>query len=178
MGPGRGTLRLVSDGSPQERARSLSLRALAARARTEAQVRRRLSAAGLEAEADGAVAWLRRLGYLDDAAWARAAARSLLRPGHLGPGAAERRLLAAGIPPRGAREAVEAALAEAPGAGGGAEPAEVALCGALAARRARGANPAELGDRERARLARFLLGRGFGDHAVRRVLGLPADADG
>jgi regulatory protein len=166
----------VSDESPLDRAKSLSLRVLAFHSRTEQQLRRRLAAAGLEAEADGAVAWLLRLGYLDDAAWARATARSLLRPGRLGPLAAERRLLAAGIAGAAAREAVAAALAEAPGGDGGAGRAELALCRALAEKRARGA-PADLDERARARLSRFLLGRGFSGQVVHRVVGLRADAD-
>ncbi|HSB19646.1 MAG TPA: RecX family transcriptional regulator [Anaeromyxobacteraceae bacterium] len=167
----------MSDESPLDRAKSLSLRVLAFHARTEQQLRRRLAAAGLEAEADGAVAWLLRLGYLDDAAWARATARSLLRPGRLGPLAAERRLLAAGIAAAAARAAVAAALAEAPGGEGGAGSAELALCRALAEKRARGARPADLDERARARLSRFLLGRGFSGQVVHRVVGLGADAD-
>jgi regulatory protein len=168
----------VSDESPLDRARSLCLRVLAFHSRTEQQLRRRLAGQGLEAEADAVVAWLLRLGYLDDAAWARATARSLLRPGRLGPRAAERRLLAAGIEAAEAREAVAAALAEAPGGDRGAEQGEVALWRALAERRARGARPADLDERARARLARFLLGRGFSGEAVHRVVGLGADADG
>jgi regulatory protein len=163
----------VTERSPLERAKALSLRALAARTRTEQQVRRRLERAGLEAQADEVTAWLRRLGYLDDAAWALAAAGSLLRPGRLGPGGAERRLVQSGIAPARAREAVARALAEArPGEAG--ESAEVALCRALVLRRSPGARPADLDERARARLARFLLGRGFSGEAVERVVGLGA----
>jgi regulatory protein len=160
--------------SPAARARAIALRALAARARTEAQVRARLARAGLAGEADGVVAWLRGLGYLDDAAYARARARSLLAPGRLGPRLAERRLLAEGILPGPAHEAVAAALGEGGGAG---EPAELALCRALAARRAPGGDPGGLDPRGRARLARFLLGRGFAGPVVARVTGLRADQD-
>jgi regulatory protein len=162
--------------SPVARARAIALRALAARARTEAQVRARLSRAGLDAAADEVVAWLLGLGYLDDAAYAGARARSLVAPGRLGPRLAERRLVAEGVSPGEAREAVAAALAE---AGGGADggAAEVALCRALAQRRAPGADLAALDERARARLARFLLGRGFAGPVVARVIGLCADAD-
>ncbi|HZY02450.1 MAG TPA: RecX family transcriptional regulator [Anaeromyxobacteraceae bacterium] len=120
------------------------------------------------------VVWLSRLGYLDDAAFARERARSLLAPGRLGPRLAERRLLSAGIPPPAAREAVAAAVAEAgrPGSGG-----EAALARILAERRARGAALDDLPERERARLARFLLGRGFSGGAVSRVLGGWLDAE-
>jgi regulatory protein len=161
--------------SPAARARAIALRALAARARTEAQVRARLARDGLDAEADGVAAWLRGLGYLDDAAYARARARSLLAPGRAGPRLAERRLVAEGVAPGPAREAVAAALAE---GGGPGEPGEVALCRVLAARRAPGGDPGALAPRDRARLARFLLGRGFAGPVVARVVGVRADGDG
>ncbi|MBI5070979.1 MAG: regulatory protein RecX [Deltaproteobacteria bacterium] len=166
----------MSDPTPEEQARALALRVLAFHARTEAQLRRRLRGAGYAAEQDAVVEWLRRLGYLDDRGWAEATARALLRPGRLGPRAAERRLLAAGIPAAQAKEQIAAALAEAGGAGAGSP--EVVLCRALAERRTRGAAPAELPPKERVRLARFLLSRGFGGEAVHRVVGLPEEGDG
>jgi regulatory protein len=59
--------------------------------------------------------------------------------------------------------------------GGRAEPPELALCRALAARRARGKDLAALDLRGRRRLARFLLGRGFAGPVVSRVLGIYED---
>jgi len=166
---------MAPDDSPQARARALALRQLAARARTEAQLRARLARADLAAEADAVVAWLRGLGYLDDAAYARARARALVAPGRLGPRLAERRLIAAGITPAEARAAVVAALE---GEGGAdRRRQEEGLCRALAVRRARGADPATLDERARARLARFLLGRGFSGTAISAVLGVWADGD-
>ncbi len=165
----------MAEPSPEERARALALRVLAFHARTEAQLRRRLGGDGFAAEQDAVIEWLRRLGYVDDRAWAAATARALLRPGRLGPRAAERRLLAAGIPAAQAREQVAAALSEAQGGGGSPE---VALCRVLAARRSGSAAPDELPERERARLARFLLGRGFSGDAVHRVVGLGEGGDG
>jgi regulatory protein len=162
----------VADSPPLARAKDLALRYLASRARTEAQVRARLARADLAGEADAVVAWLVRLGYLDDGAYARARARALVAPGRLGPRLAERRLLAAGIGRAAAREAIAAALEA---AGGGGE-AEAALCRALAERRARTANLSALDDRARRRLARFLLGRGFSGSAVARTLGLYDDS--
>lgn len=164
----------MADPTQLEEARALALRVLAFHARTEAQLRRRLAGSGFAAEQEEVIAWLRRLGYVDDRAWGAATARALLRPGRMGPRAARRRLEAAGIPSAQARQQVADALAEAEaeaeaGGGGGAE---VALCRALAEKRTRGALPAELPERERARLARFLLGRGFGGEAVARVVGL------
>jgi regulatory protein len=160
--------------TPLSRARALALRALAARARTEAQLRARLARAGLEEAADEVVEWLRGLGYVDDAAYARARARSLLAPGRAGPRLAERRLLAAGVPAERARAAVAEATAEA-GAEEGEGAGELALCRALARRRA--PDPEALDERGRARLARFLLGRGFSGAVVARVVGVWADAE-
>ncbi|HET9552567.1 MAG TPA: hypothetical protein VFP50_06320, partial [Anaeromyxobacteraceae bacterium] len=54
---------------------------------------------------------------------------------------------------------------------------EAARCRALAERRARGAPLAELDPKARARLARFLLGRGFSGAAVARTLGGFFDRD-
>lgn len=162
--------------TPLARAKAIALRQLASRARTEAQVRARLARDGLEAEADEAVAWLRRLGYLDDAAYARARARSLVAAGRLGPRVAERRLVAEGIGAAEARAAVAAALA----GDSGEDPraAELGHCRALAERRARGRGLATLDAAERRRLSRFLLGRGFSGSVVARVLGIYEDLDG
>jgi regulatory protein len=160
---------LLKDSPPLARAKSVALRYLASRARTEAQVRSRLARAELAAEGDAVVAWLVRLGYLDDEAYAQGRARALVSPGRLGPLLAERRLVGAGVERGRARAAVAAALAD--GEGGG----EVALCRELAERRARTADLDALDDRARRRLARFLLGRGFSGSAVARVLGLYED---
>ncbi len=166
----RGAPRPLRPGESQlARAREVALRYLAAAARTEAQVRARLARDGLEGEGDAVVAWLRHLGYLDDEAFARARARGLTAPGKLGPRAAERRLLQAGVAAASARAAVAAALAEAPGG-------EAARCRALAERRARGGLGA-LDPKGRARLARFLLGRGFSGAVVARTLGGFEDQD-
>jgi regulatory protein len=150
--------------TPQSLARARALRLLAARPRTEAQIRERLVRAGFEAEAEGVVAWLRELRYLDDVAYARDRAASLVGAGRQGPRLAERRLVAAGI----GRDAARAAVREAIGGD------EVERCRALAERRTRGA-PHALDDRARARLSRWLLGRGFSGQAVSAVLGVYVD---
>src|SRR6266545_2327844 len=67
----------MSDSPSLARAKNVALRYLAARARSEAQVRDRLRRAELGLEADAAVAWLVGLGYLDDVAYARSRARAL-----------------------------------------------------------------------------------------------------
>jgi len=161
-------------GSPLETAKAKALRLLAARPRTAAQIRERLSRDGLGEAAEEVVAWLAGLGYLDDAAYARARARSLTAPGRLGPRLAERRLVAEGIPPDAAREAVGRALSDG-GAAATPEAAEAVLARALAEARAR-APLASLDDRARARLARFLLGRGFSGSAVASALGVYVDS--
>jgi regulatory protein len=165
----------VRDPPALARAKAIALRYLSSRARTEAQVRARLARAELAGEADRVVAWLLGIGYLDDAAYARARARSLVAPGRVGPRLAERRLVGAGVDRSRAREAVAAALAEAaaPGAEG-----ESALCRALAERRAGAADLRALDDRARRRLSRFLLGRGFSGSAVASVLGVWVDGEG
>ncbi len=150
--------------SPQSRARARALRLLAARPRTEAQVRERLVRAGFGAEAAEVVAWLRGLRYLDDAAYARDRAASLVGAGRQGPRLAEQRLVAAGI----GRDAARAAVREAIGGD------EVERCRAIADRRMRG-GPQALDDRARARLSRWLLGRGFSGRAVSAVLGVYVD---
>jgi regulatory protein len=160
----------VADPPALARAKSVALRYLAASARTRAQVRERLARADLAGEAEEVVAWLVRLGYLDDAAYASGRARALVSGGRLGPRLAERRLVAAGIEPGAAREAIAAAVAAAAPGGGG----EAALCRAVAERRARG-DLASLDERARRRLARFLLGRGFSGSAVARTLGIYDD---
>ncbi len=147
---------MPSDDPRLARAKAIALRTLASRARTTSQIRARLAKDDLEDQADAVVAWLCGLGYLDDAAYARARARSLLAHGRAGPRLAARRLAAA------VDDVAE-------GAG------EVALCRALAERRAKGA-VAALDVRGRQRLARFLLGRGFAGPVVARVVGLWEDA--
>ncbi len=49
---------------------------------------------------------------------------------------------------------------------------ELALCRAALAKRLRGAEPASLDEKTRARHARFLAGRGFSGESVSRALGL------
>jgi regulatory protein len=159
---------------PRARARALALRMLAHRARTEAQVRARLAREDLADEAEGVVEWLRGLGYLDDAAYAGARARTLVGREGLGPRKAEQKLVQAGLPQAAARSAVRAALAGEEGRP--VADAERELCRALAERRAR--RPlGELDDGARARLGRFLAGRGFSGPAIAAVLGIWTDGE-
>jgi regulatory protein len=160
---------------PLARAKAIALRQLAARMRTEAQIRVRLAREDLAGEADAVVAWLRELRYLDDEAYARARARDLVGAGRYGPRQASQRLVRDGIPPDRARAALSEALC-ADGARDAAT-AELALCRVLAARRARGQALSDLDERARARLARFLAGRGFSGRVVAAVLGVYEDGE-
>ncbi|GEJ55885.1 hypothetical protein AMYX_06260 [Anaeromyxobacter diazotrophicus] len=150
---------------------------LAFHARSQAQLRARLARAGFEPQADEVIAWAARLGYLDDAAYARARARALLGARGVGPRRAEERLRAAGIDAARARAAVAAAAEERAEDRRDGEPAELALCREALARKLRGRELAGLDERERARLARFLLGRGFSSSAVGRLVPLRGDGD-
>ena len=162
-------------------AKALALRWLAARPRTELQMRDKLARRGCASEvADAVVSWLFHLRYLDDAAYAQLRARNLTAPGRLGPRLAQRRLEATGISKEMARAAVEAAISAGAGADDAAgagptdrEAAERALARAALERRTRGVPPTD--DKARARLARFLLGRGFSGEVVSSVLGVYVD---
>ena len=167
----------AGSGAPLEEAKALALRVLAFHARSQAQLRARLTRAGFEAEADEVLAWATRLGYLDDAAYARARARALLGTQRVGPRRAEERLRAAGIEAARARLAVAQAAEERAEGRREGEPAELALCRDALARKLRGRELAGLDERERGRLARFLLGRGFSSAAVARLIPLRWDSE-
>jgi len=177
---GKATLEAAEVTGPRRaaRAREIALRLLAARPRTEAQVRARLAREELAGEAEAVISWLRGLGYLDDAEYARARAGALLKPGRLGPQLVEKRLAQEGIAPGAARAAVRQALEAGEEGGRGAAAAELDLCRTLAERRARGTPLAALDGKGRARLARFLAGRGFGGRVVAAVLGIYLDGEG
>jgi regulatory protein len=162
-------------GGSLEEAKALVLRVLACHARSEAQLRARLVRDGHAEHADAVIAWLGRCGYLDDGAYARGRARSLLA--RVGPRMAERRLRAAGIEAGLARAVVATAAEERAAELASEGPAEVILCRAALRARLPGGEPGSLDDRARSRLARFLLGRGFSGAAVSRVLGLRLDVD-
>jgi regulatory protein len=168
---GRAAKQRPRDGETElDRAKALVLRVLAFHARSEAQLRARLERAGFEAVAAEVLAWARRLGYLDDGAYARGRARALVASGRAGPRLVERKLAAAGIPRADARRAVAEALAERGGAAGEGGGSEAALCREALARKLRGQDPDALDPKARARAVRFLLGRGFSPEVVSRVL--------
>jgi regulatory protein len=136
--------------SSSERALELAFRHLGKRDRTEAELRRHLAAKDVgEPEADAAVAEVRRMGYVDDARYARTFAEDRRNLDGWGAERIERRLLALGVD----REHVAAAV----GGRDGADELEAAL-GLLRRRFREGALE---GERERERALGMLVRKGY-----------------
>ena len=133
-----------------ERALELAFRHLSRRDRTEAELRRHLAAKDIgEPEADAAIVEVVRMGYLDDARYARTFAEDRRNLDGWGAERIERRLLALGVD----REHVAAAL----GDRDGAEELDAAL--ELLRRRFRDGILA--GERERERALGMLVRKGY-----------------
>jgi regulatory protein len=148
--------------SPLERALEL----LAMRSRTELELDRALERAKVSAADRKAVlARLRKLRYMDDREVARGRARTLIERGDA-PRLAARRLVAQGIAPLDA----QAAVAEASGEADDEELARKAL-----QRRLRGRQPAD--EREKRRLLRALIAKGYKPGAAARALGIEWEGD-
>ncbi len=149
--------------APAKAALDHALKLLAHRARSEAEVRRRLARSGFEeGDVDAAVQRLRELRFLDDRSFAAQRAEKLLTQGGLGPAAVVQRLEAAGIGEADAESAVGEARA-------GASELELARA-VLARRRPKvdGGSP----QAEKVRAARWLAGKGFAEDVVREALEL------
>ena len=132
-----------------ERALELGLRHLNRRDRTEGELRRHLAGKGVgEREADAAIAEIARMGYLDDARYARTFAEDRRNLDGWGAERIERRLLELGVD----REHVAAAIGERDGDG----ELEAAL--ELLRRRFRDAPASE---RERERALGMLVRKGY-----------------
>jgi regulatory protein len=142
------------------------LRLLAARSRTEHELRRALERAGYSGEErESAVARLRELGYLNDPEVARTRARALLERGS-GPALSRRRLEEQGIESSHATAAVaEAAEGE----------SEDELARRAVERKLRG-RPAQ-DEPEKLRILRALVRKGHRPAAVARALGIDWDGD-
>jgi regulatory protein len=137
------------------------LKMLARRELSEAQVRQRLSRRGHDETAvDQAVERLKENGSLDDARAAGAIARTEALVRHRGRLRVRQRLAAAGIGGAIADRAVNEALA-------GVDPE--AQVTAMLERRLRG-RAAIAGEREFARLYRYLVGQGFEPEIITRLL--------
>ena len=149
-----------------ERAMALSLKLLAHRARSESEIHRRLQRAGFAPEVtETTVARLKELRYLDDAAYARSRAQTLLSRGRFAPKMVEQRLAAVGVPEQTALAAVREARGE-------RDERELARSCLATRRPALGLEATRL---EKVRAARFLSARGFSEEVAREVVGLPED---
>lgn len=132
-----------------ERALELGLRHLDRRDRTEAELRRHLAAKDVgQTEADAAIAEIARMGYLDDARYARTFAEDRRNLDGWGAERIERRLLELGVD----REHVAAALADRDGEG--------ELDAALQMLRRRFGDP-PASERERERALGMLVRKGY-----------------
>jgi regulatory protein len=146
----------LSPRSLHETAEQLAARYLARAPRTGAEVRARLQREGVTDDAaERAVAWLKERGWLDDGVAAESKARKLLRDGWA-PGAVVAKLSALGVTDELARRAV-------------AGVDERSLLRAALQRRTRGRAPHDA--RERAKLLRWLLGRGYSEESAREAVG-------
>ena len=141
-----------------------AVKLLAARQRTELELRKAL-AAFPASEVDSALARLKELGYINDPRTARARARTRVGQGDA-PSLAARKLLAQGISQAEAR----AAAAEAAEGAGEDELAARAL-----ERRLRGRKPAS--EREKLRLLRALIAKGHRPSVAARALGMDWEGD-
>jgi len=149
----------------QRPALDAALKLLAARSRTEAELRRALLSRDYPSgEVESAVARVRELGYLDDGEVARSRARSLLGRS-AAPRLAARRLEAQGIDPVLARTAVD---------GEAGEEGEAGLLERALQRRVKGR---KLDDKEKQRVFRSLVQKGFRPSAVAQKLGLDWDGE-
>jgi len=141
-----------------------ALRLLAARQRTESELRKAL--AGFpDDQVDSALARMKELGYINDRETARARARTRVRQGDA-PRLAARKLAAQGVAGADAKAAVEEA---ADGAG------EDELAARALQRRLRGRKPAS--EREKLRLLRALIAKGHRPSAAARALGMEWEGD-
>jgi regulatory protein len=132
-----------------QRALDLGYRHLGKRDRTEAELRRHLTATNLdEASIDGAIAVLVRQGYVDDVRYARVFAEDRRALDDWGPERIQRRLLALGVDP----ELVGRALPD-------ADPTEELDAAVALLRRRYRERPAT--DRERERALGLLVRKGY-----------------
>jgi regulatory protein len=136
-----------------------ALRVLARREVSEAGLRAALGRAGLDAASvEAELGAARALGVLDDARSVEVRARRLVEGRALGMAGMVGRLLAAGYPPQLVEASLQQAIAE---AGWDERPVAQALMES---------RPAPMNPRGRARLARFLLSRGFEAELVEDLL--------
>jgi regulatory protein len=150
------------DDAEVSKAFAQAVKLLAARARTKHELSQALIRRGHSAAArERALARVAELGYLDDAAYAKARAARLLSEGRYGAAAVVQRLIARGVPAAQAKRAVAESAVEAP------PPREVAK--ALLERR--GLTGRTLDGKAYAKAARLLASRGFDEGLLEELLG-------
>ena len=149
-------------GSDLPRALDVAVRQLALRPRSVAEIRRKLRDYGAEPDAiEQTLQRLLELRYLDDEAFAKAKAGSLARQG-FGPRAITARLAQAGVRGDAAAAGLERAV----------EPGEAELATAALEKRLKGRAFSSLDPKEKLRLQRWLIGRGFSGSAIRAASSL------
>ena len=151
--------------APEEAAFDAAARLLAHRARSRAELARRLAQKGFEeAVVAETLTHLEHLGLIDDAAFAAERVRGLLRRG-AGPRLVRARLKEAGVPDALVEAALVAALDEAGG--------EEAVARETLKRRGSGGPPRT--EREARRAAAYLVRRGFSPSVAGAVAGVFRD---
>jgi len=139
---------------------------IARRARSEAEIRRKLTQDGAEEPVvDRVVARLHELRYLDDDAFARARARGLAARG-FGPLAVASKLALAGVASHRAKVGIDEAF-----------ESERGLARQALERRLRGRAIGDLERKEKERLLRWLASRGFSSPAIRAAFEGSIDPD-
>lgn len=146
------------------RAKARALRLLAVRARSSREMEERLKRLGFGPETVATtLGWLKSLGYLDDAAFARSFVSYRLRGRPVGRKRILYDLMQRGIERSAAEEAFDAAL-EWEGAESEVERALLAVQSRLAT------SGGPLDEKVVGRIVRFLRGRGFTDETIRKTL--------
>lgn len=152
-------------GAAYEPALQLAYDQVARRARSEAELRRRLQKAGSDHDViERVIERLKELRYLDDASFAASRTRGLAARG-FGPRAVAARLYQAGVDAGLAEQGIAETFA-------GDEPR---LAREALERRLRGRTFGELERRERERLFRWLAGRGFSSSAIAAACAIDPD---
>jgi regulatory protein len=150
------------NADPGARALQKAYRLLALRGHSEAELRDKLRKGGFaEAVIAPVLSRCRELGYLDDGKFARQRARELAVNRLLGDRRIAADLRGKGIPEELCREAIAAAREEI--------TAEEAL-GRLLGRRAKGAADGPPDERDRGRMLRSLMGKGFPPGLIAKAL--------
>lgn len=148
----------------REKARQRAFRLLALRARSEKELRAKLTEKGFDGETvDRVVAELHELHYLDDRSFAREWARNLAVNRLLGNRRIEASLREKGIPADAARQVTDTVREEI---------SEKEAIRRIVRKKTKGQKHATSGDKEKRRLARSLMGKGFPPGLIFEILSI------